>query len=190
VETLNPRALESNPETNRDHKRFVTHLVRRFRQECPTNEYTRWLPRRKLLNKRARAAGLVLPSSWIVHLPERAPIIIKPDAIIGFEVFGSADRILILMVDTGEMHVESDSGDSLLLRTSAIRGADMGMLRQSRRLIAWIMHSPERSRQLKDACVRHGLDWVCLTDRDAIIASPTVIFIRWQVSGQADQTIV
>jgi len=181
-----------------DQSPLVRKAVRRFRESCRGNIYTRWLPPKRLLSKEFRQSKL--PLSWTTQLPEGGLISITPDAIIGFDVSGSSRRVLLLFVDDGSSPVTEGDGDSLLLRTTALAFArdkpsltePMGVsrFRSGKVIILWLMRDLERLEQLKRGCFQQKCFRICLIDQDTFNKAPNIFSIRWQMPDQPPHTLI
>lgn len=172
--------------------------VRLFRHDCKHYPDTSWLPAKQLLRKEHR--DLHLPLSWTVTIPERGVVSITPDEIIGFKVDGSSSRILLLCGDHINVPVQSESGDSLFLRTQALVAARDGSspgkdkaqtyLRSSRFLIVWILENANRVQELKRLCEEHSFSNILLTDEETFLATQNRLGIEWEQVGYPAHTII
>lgn len=181
-----------------DHSPLVGKARRLYRAACRENSYTRWLQPKQLLTEEARS--LELPLSWTVEVEGRGKVSITPDDILGFDVSGSTRRVLFLSVDYGSLPVQSDTGDSLLLRTMTLVAATdlssedenspRNQLRSGHFLILWLMQNSERLELLKHACHERDYRNVCLVEQETFFNTRDALGVKWHLADNQMHTLI
>jgi hypothetical protein len=170
----------------------IRKAVRMLRAGCQANAYTRWLQPRELVRKGTKASSH--PIGWSVELPNRGSISITPDAIIGFTVKASVDRILLLSVDYGSLPVSDEGEDSLFLRTKALVEAACNQpgirLRSAHVFVAWIMRNSKRLEELRNLTVDLGYPGILFVEESTFFQSEDVLFVKWKRSNGSSESIV
>lgn len=177
---------------------LIRKVRRLYRQACRDNPYTRWLQPKQLLAKETRS--LELPLSWTVEVEGRGKVSITPDDIIGFDVSGSTRRVLFVSVDHGHLPVQSETGDSLLLRTTALvaaiglssddENAPCSQLRSGRFLILWLMQDAERLELLQRACDERNYRNVCFVEQETFFKTNHALNVQWHLSDNQMHTLI
>jgi hypothetical protein len=184
---------EANDRVNlfaNDHFPFARMVIRRFRDACRENPYTRWLQPKQIL--RPEYKELALPLSSTVIIGEHT-ISVTPNEIIGFKVSGSSTRILLIGVDYGRLPIERGIDDSVFLRTRALVAAISPLNRQLRPgqiIVAWIMDNSERLQELKFLCRDHAYSRVRLVDKKTFVEIDDVLSIKWENSDNESHTLI